>query len=127
MMDYERVKPKKKANAQVQKEFIKNILADTQDDFEDVLRELKVNDPRTFARIEVDLMKLVVPKTTDVNHNLGLSKDMKDLMLLGMTASRKALTDNVSEDLDVLTQYEEIKEPKLDLLPSHRFDEHEEE
>lgn len=128
-MDYERVSSKKKGNAQVQKEFIKNYLADNQEAFYEVMEQIREQDPRTWARLYIDQEKIIVPRTTDVNHTIGVDRVMQDLMLLGKTAAvphqQLALTANAQEDLDILTHYEEIKEP-TELLPSSRFNEQEE-
>ena len=98
--------------AQVQKEFIKNWTGDNQEAFIDVMNQIREHDPRSWAKLYIEHEKMIVPRTTDINVKHGLSKDMQELMLLGMTAGRpRQLTDNVHDDLEVFTQYEEIREP----------------
>lgn len=129
-MEYETVPRKKKGSAQVQKEFIKNWTGENQEVFEEVMEQIREKDPRAWAKLYIEHEKMIVPRVSDINHNFGVDKDLQDLMLLGKTAAvphqQLALTDNVEQDLDELVHYEEIAEPKYDLLSPSKFDEKEE-
>lgn len=126
MEEFVPVTKKKKKAAQVEKEFIKNWLAETQDDFASVMEQIKEKDPRTWAKLRVDVMKHTVPKTTDINHNIGMNKDIQDLMMLGMTAATSQLKGktNAQDELEYITHYEVIQEP-TELL-SNEFNKEEE-
>lgn len=101
-----------KKAVQVQKEFIKNWTGENQEAFMEVMEQIREKDPRCWAKLYIDHEKMIVPRTTDVNVKHGIDKDMQELVLLGMTAGRpRQLTDNVHEDLEVFTRYEEIREP----------------
>lgn len=106
------IRPNKKKSAQLQKEFIRNWLAENQEEFDSVMQMLRERDPRLWARLYIDNMKLVIPKATNVNIRHSIDKDMQELMMLGRTCSKAERIDGNSEPkgLENFAQYEELSD-----------------
>lgn len=95
-----------KKSKQLQKEFLKEWLSDNQEDFAEVMKELRFKDARTWAKYYLESMKFVVPKTSVLDIKHGISKDFEKLMMLGKSTSKEAKQE-------VFSEYEEVKEPEL--------------
>lgn len=106
------LKPKKVTKAQ--KAFLQSFLADKQQDFEEVMEELKLMSPRRWAELYVDMTKLVIPKQQNVNVNVGINRDFRELHMLATTRVGQKSVDGGSvrklERLEAIedVDYEEI-------------------
>lgn len=67
------------------REFINNYLTSTQEIFEETMEEVRLCDPKLWAKLYVDMSKLVIPKQTNVNVNVGINKDYRELHMLATT------------------------------------------
>lgn len=92
------------------KEFISNYLTDHQGDFEETMEELRYGNPKRWAELYVEMTKMVVPKQTDVNVNVGIHKDFRELHALATTKTDSGRLEKLEpiEDVD----FEEIYESK---------------
>ena len=95
-----------KRSKQLQKEFMKDWLAENQEEFAEVMKDLRTRDARTWAKYYIESMKFVVPKTSVLDIKHGISKDFEKLMMLGKSTSKEAKQE-------VFAEYEEVKEPEL--------------
>lgn len=67
------------------KAFISEFLADGQETFKEVMDEVRLGNPRRWAELYIEMTKLVMPKESNVNVNIGINKDFRDLHLLATT------------------------------------------
>lgn len=92
-----------------QKEFIKDLLARHQDKFEECMNQLAEYDPKAYANLYKDLVKIVVPKQTDVSVKHGLDKDFQELMALGTTKVGNQNAIDVTKSTQILdADFEEL-------------------
>lgn len=81
----EKVKKLLPARKSAQKEYIRDWLARSQEQFEDCMNQLAEYDPKTYVTIYKDLTKHMIPKQTEVSVTHGIDADFKQLIALGMT------------------------------------------
>ena len=91
---------------QLQKEFMKEWLADNQDEFTKAMNDLREKDVRLWAKLYLESMKFTVPKTSVLDIKHGISKDFEKLMMLGKSTSKEVKQETFAE-------YEEVREPEL--------------
>ena len=106
----EKVKKLLPARKSAQKEYIRDWLARSQEQFEDCMNQLAEYDPKTYVTIYKDLTKHMIPKQSEVSVTHGLDEDFKQLAALAQTK-----TDNNALDVTQVTQiqdvdFEEIKD-----------------
>lgn len=106
----EKVKKLLPARKSAQKEYIRDWLARSQEQFEDCMNQLAEYDPKTYVTIYKDLTKHMIPKQSEVSVTHGLDEDFKQLAALAQTK-----TDNNALDVTQVPQitdadFEEIKE-----------------
>lgn len=107
------LKPKKITKAQ--KEFLQGFLADKQEDFQEVMEELKLANPRRWAELYVDMTKMVVPKQSNVNVNVGINRDFRELHMLATTKVGQKTLDG--ETVQHLERFEPIEDVDYEELP----------
>lgn len=101
------VKPQKITKSH--KAFISDYLQKNQAEFEESMEELRLGNPRRWLELFVDMTKLVVPKQSNVNVNVGINKDFRDLHLLATT--KVDGTKKVDgEDVKKLTRMEPVED-----------------
>ena len=91
---------------QLQKEFMKEWLADNQEEFTKAMNDLREKDVRLWAKLYLESMKFTVPKTSVLDIKHGISKDFEKLMMLGKSTSKEVKQET-------FTEYEEVREPEL--------------
>ena len=106
----EKVKKLLPARKSAQKEYIRDWLARSQEQFEDCMNQLAEYDPKTYVTIYKDLTKHMIPKQSEVSVTHGLDEDFKQLAALAQTK-----TDNNALDVTQVPQiqdadFEEIKD-----------------
>ena len=106
----EKVKKLLPARKSAQKEYIRDWLARSQEQFEDCMNQLAEYDPKTYVTIYKDLTKHMIPKQSEVSVTHGLDEDFKQLAALAQTK-----TDDKALDVTQVPQiqdadFEEIKE-----------------
>lgn len=112
--EFETVKDRKQKmlpqSRKAQKEFIRDLLASNQEQFEKLFAELAEHDPKRWLELYVDLTKHTVPKQTSVNVNVGINKDYRDLQMLASTKldGGRAIGLHRMEQIED-ADYEEIK------------------
>lgn len=105
--DKVKISPKTKSG-KLQKEFIKEWLADQQDEFVETMAMMRERDPRLWLKLYVENAKLVIPKQSNLNVRHGFDKDFEKVMMLGKSTSKEPMK------LEVFSEYEEMqKEPEL--------------
>ena len=77
------IKPDKSAKAH--RAFIADFLMNHQDEFLAVMDEIRFGNPRRYAELYVEMTKMVLPKESNVNVNVGINRDFRDLHLLATT------------------------------------------
>lgn len=73
----EKVKKLLPARKSAQKEYIRDWLARSQEQFEDCMNQLAEYDPKTYVTIYKDLTKHMIPKQTEVSVTHGIDADFK--------------------------------------------------
>lgn len=90
----------KKIDKVPQKEFIKNFLQADQDKFKAAMDDIFEHDPRVYAKLYVEMTKLVVPKSPNVNINVGINKDFKELSLMASSIVEPKKLPNGADNID---------------------------
>ena len=78
------------AQRKAQKQFVLDCLSDNQQKFLDVLEEIREKDPRCYAKLYVDFCRLVIPKESKMDVNIGITADFQELQAL----SRSGISSN---------------------------------
>ena len=78
------VKPSSKLTKE-HRAFIAEFLKNNQDKFLEVMEELRYGNPRRYAELYVEMTKMVILKESNVNVNVGINRDFRDLHLLATT------------------------------------------
>lgn len=76
-------KPDKMSKAH--RAFIADFLMEHQDEFLAVMDEIRFGNPRRYAELYVEMTKMVLPKESNVNVNVGINRDFRDLHVLATT------------------------------------------
>lgn len=84
--------------------------------FAEAMEDVRVMDVKMYAKMYIDVMRIVAPKTTEVNVQHGLNSDMRELMRLGGAVLEEKqelpVYDPSISDLEKLvtfTPYEEVQ------------------
>ena len=107
----EKVKKLLPARKSAQKEYIRDWLARSQEQFEDCMNQLAEYDPKTYVTIYKDLTKHMIPKQTEVSVTHGIDADFKQLMALAQTK-----TDNNALDVTQVPQIQDADFEELNDL-----------
>lgn len=97
-----------------QKAYITDYLADNQAAFVESMEELRLMNPRRWTELYVEMSKMVLPKESKVNVNIGINKDFRELHMLATTQIGQKMIDgrmeNVAERMEPIedVDYEEI-------------------
>lgn len=89
IMEYKRVKDTEESKFRrenplsKQREFVNKYLSDNQDLFEQAMFSVFEHDKKSFAKLYIEMQKSALPKEQGVSVNIGLSKDMENLIMLG--------------------------------------------
>lgn len=101
------VKPKRITKSQ--KEFLSDFLQRKQDDFEESMEELRLGNPRRWVECYIEMTKIVTPKQSNVNVNVGINKDFRDLHLLATTrVTQKKVDGEIVEKLEKMGPIEDV-------------------
>ena len=65
-----------------QRDFLAKVLEDNQEDFVAIMNRLKESDFKKWLDMYVDISKTIIPKSTDVNVNVGIENDYRQLKLM---------------------------------------------
>ena len=65
-----------------QRDFLAKVLEDNQEDFVAIMNRLKESDYKKWLDMYVDISKTIIPKSTDVNVNVGIENDYRQLKLM---------------------------------------------
>lgn len=65
-----------------QRDFLAKVLEDNQEDFVVIMNRLKESDYKKWLDMYVDISKTIIPKSTDVNVNVGIENDYRQLKLM---------------------------------------------
>ena len=73
--------------------FIQSFLEDNEQNFKDAMDNVYEHDKKAYAKLYIELQKIVMPKEQGVNVNIGISKDMEQMMMLGRAAAPQQAID----------------------------------
>ena len=94
-----------------QRDFLAKVLEDNQEDFVVIMNRLKESDPKKWLDMYVDISKTIIPKSTDVNVNVGIENDYRQL---------KLMAENIDDSREIEdADFTEIEKDPLAELSMH--------
>lgn len=97
------------------KAFISEYLSKNQKTFEEVMEEVRLGNPRRWAELYVEMTKMVIPKEANVNVNVGINKDFRDLHLLATTMVLEQKKDG--ELVEQLKKLNPVEDVDYEMMP----------
>lgn len=103
--------PKEK---KAQKEFLREALAERQEDFLRLLDECKIQDPRFFLKIYTELSKTIMPKETKLDVTVGINRDFDELK--AMSSMTLISPEQQLPSLSTFVQMEQFPDMSKDVV-----------